>query len=361
MTSQPVLRKRPTDDQDVPALDALQWQIEYVTSASSPVAALVLAAVRDDLGQGGTLATVLPRDVRFGDLIGLRVMAAVHRLALERRAPHVAMHLPTLGGTPPLTAMAQESFRQAVVDSLAQNQEVLRASLARIPQTNETGRAALLRCALSRMDLSMPVRLREVGASAGLNLRADHLPGNANLEAGPLPVIVERRGCDLNPVDPMRQDGRLTLSSYVWVDDVERFDRLSRALAVAARVPATVDVCEAGDFVEAVDTREGHTTVLWHSAMWLYLTSQSRSRSCRLPRPSGLGPPLRPRSSMPRGNGQGSPSTSTIPSTWSCAGGVAAPTTVPLRCSRMVRAMALPTSSMGCRDSHWAVSRSRSE
>lgn len=278
MTSQPVLRERPTDDQHVSTLDALQWQIEYVTGANSPVAALVLAAVRDDLGQGGTLATVLPRDVRFGDLIGLRVMAAMHRLALERRAPHVAMHLPTLGGTPPTTPKAQELFRHAVVAALVQNQEALRGSLARIPQTNETGRAALLRCALSRLDSSAPVRLREVGASAGLNLRADHLPGDPALEAGPLPVIVERRGCDLNPVDPTTQDGRLTLSSYVWVDDVERFDRLSRALAVAARVPATVDVCEAGDFVEAVDTQEGHTTVLWHSAMWLYLPSQSRSR-----------------------------------------------------------------------------------
>ena len=49
-------------------------------------------------------------------------------------------------------------------------------------------------------------------------------------------------------------------------------------MAIAARVPAHVDAADAGEFAEALDTREGHTTVLWHSAMWVYLSSRGRSR-----------------------------------------------------------------------------------
>lgn len=55
---------------------------------------------------------------------------------------------------------------------------------------------------------------------AGLNLRADHLPGRADLEPRELPAILERRGCDL---------------------------------------------------------ADGLTTVGWHSAFWIYLPESTRA------------------------------------------------------------------------------------
>lgn len=205
-------------------------------------------------------------------------MAAVHRVALERRAPNVAVHLPTLGGTPPGTDQATELFREAVVLTLRDNEDLLRASLDHTPQTNETGRAAALRSALACLDPTSRVDLFEIGASAGLNLRADHLPGLLGIESGPLPTIVDRVGCDLHPLDLMSEEGRLTLSSYVWVDDVVRFSRLARAMDIARRVPARMIRQDAVSFVSEMSLREGSTTLLWHSAFLTYLPRAERLR-----------------------------------------------------------------------------------
>ena len=155
---------------------------------------------------------------------------------------------------------------------------MLRASITHTPQTNETGRAALLRCVLSRVDITRPVRLREIGASAGLNLRADHLPGLPGLEAGPCRRSWIGSAAIFIPSDPTSTEGRTTLSSYVWVDDVDRFERLRRALAVAASVPASVVTADAADFAESLELLDGTTTVLWHSAFWMYLPDDARAR-----------------------------------------------------------------------------------
>lgn len=271
---------RPLDDDVVPLAVALQWQREYVVEAGSPTAALILTAVMDDLAAGGILATVLPRSARFGSLPGLRIMAAVHGLALQRRAPTVAMFLPTLGGRTPTSVRDSAAFARAVVDALAAHPIELADAMDRTPQTNETGRAALLRCALSREDPTRPVRLFELGASAGLNLRADLLPGQAALEAGALPPVVERVGCDLNPVDCTTTAGRTLLSSYVWVDDVDRFGRLAAAMDIAAREPAELVQADAADFVAGLVLEPGTTTVVWHSAMWVYLTAETQQLIC---------------------------------------------------------------------------------
>lgn len=271
---------RPQDDDLVPMSLALRWQRDHVRALGSPVAGEILDAVAVDVLEGGPLASMLPDTVRFGEFPGLRAMAALHRLALERRAPAVALFLPTLGGTAPRSPGAIAAFRIAVVEALGEHGEVLVESLRRTPQTNETGRAALLRCALAREAAahgSLPVRLWEIGASGGLNLRADHLPGLPGLEAGPVPPIVERRGCDLDPVDITTVDGRLRLSSYVWVDDVDRFARLARALDVAMEVPAELVRMDAADFVRGLAPVRGRCTVLWHSAMWVYLSPDVRA------------------------------------------------------------------------------------
>ena len=269
--------RRPSDDDQVSLVEALGWQAQYCAGRGSPIAARICEVVA--IASQGALREEFPAQVRFGDLIGLRVMAAVHRLALQRMAPRVAIHLPTLGGTPPTDARSWQEFDAAVIAALLDHPGALARSLEHVPQTNETGRAVLLRRGLSLLDqlgLAGPVRLREIGSSAGLNLRADHLPGNPHLESGPMPPILDRIGCDLHPIDPTTQDGRTTLSSYIWVDDTERFARLGEALQVAAKVPATVQRESALTFVNALTLQADAITLLWHSAMWLYMPLDSR-------------------------------------------------------------------------------------
>lgn len=292
---------RPGDDDVVPLDLQLAWQEEYCRSAGSPTAALLLRAVRDDLAAAGVSSEVLPGRTRFGDLLGLRIMAVLHRLAIERHAPAIAVHAPTLGGIAPDAsanpARERIRFQQAVIETIATHREQVRRAIGEVPQTNEVGRCVPLRIALSRIAAPhdsgrqdagyrhardarppMSVRLMEIGASAGLNLRADHLPGAPSLEAGPMPVIIERRGCDLNPIDPTTTEGRARLTSYVWLDDVARFERLRQAFEVASRVPATVVRQDAIEFVGGMRLQEGATTVLWHSAMWIYLPPVARER-----------------------------------------------------------------------------------
>jgi hypothetical protein len=268
----------PPDDAIVDAPWVLRWQADYCRHHNAPLAAVVCEAVAADAEAGGPMADALPGQVRMGDWLGLRVMGTVHRLAIDRKAPVVAMGAPTLGGTNPLGATdadtAVAAFTHAVVEALANHPDELARGLARHPQTNEPGRAGALRVALSRT--TSPIRLVELGASAGLNLRADHLPGHLGLEAGPIPAVVERLGCDLNPVDPTTTDGRTWLSGFVWLYDTDRFADLAHALRVAANIPATVEQTDATTLVGGLDVADGTTTVVWHSALWPYLDSNQR-------------------------------------------------------------------------------------
>lgn len=267
------------DDAVVDSTWALRWQGDYCRHHNAPLAAVVCEAVANDAEAGGPMAAALPGQVRMGDWLGLRVMGTVHRLAIDRKAPVVAMGAPTLGGTNPLEATdadaAVTTFTNAVVEALANHPDELARGLARHPQTNEPGRASALRVALSRT--TSPIRLVELGASAGLNLRADHLPGHPGLEAGPIPAVVERLGCDLNPVDPTTPEGRTWLSGFVWLDDTDRFAHLAHALRVATTIPAPVEQTDAATLLGRLAVADGTTTVVWHSALWPYLDADQRT------------------------------------------------------------------------------------
>ncbi len=170
-------------------------------------------------------------------------------------------------------------------------------------QTNEVGRSAALLAGLTQIahDTGLPVRLLEIGASAGLNLLVDRFahplpdgrvlgaPGSAVHLGGsflgrPLPPagpeIIERRGCDPAPVDPCSTEGRLTLTSYVWADQRDRLERLRAALTVAAAHPVPVERSGAGAFLERElgSSRPGVVTVVWHSVVRQYLSPHERDR-----------------------------------------------------------------------------------
>jgi hypothetical protein len=263
----------------------------------SPLYAVLLDRVADDLLEAGPTAAVL--EGHDGDpprsALALRLMGAVHRLVLDRRAPELAMFYPSVGGTAE-GAGAWPAFRRVLVEHASE----LRPLLDQPPQTNEVGRAASLVGGLGHVvdRWPLPVRLFEIGASAGLNLRADHfrLESAGRDGVGPVdsPVvlgdawlggrppataplrILERQGCDIAPVDPLSQEGRLRLTSYVWPDQASRLARLRGALQVAAQVPATVVRRSASDFLVDLRLQPDAATVVWHSVMWQYLDPAER-------------------------------------------------------------------------------------
>lgn len=267
----------------------------------SPLYAGLMVHAADDVLAGGPIATAMAgREHASGsDAVTLRLFGAVHRLVLSGEADALAAYYPSVGGTADPDA-AWPAFRAVCADRL----DEIRPWLERPPQTNEVGRAAaLLGGLLWIVDMTtLPVRLVELGASAGLNLRPDLLrvtwntpaPGSYGPATSPVelpqawtgtlpplgvsPSVVERRGCDLDPIVSTTADGRLRLQSYVWPDDLPRFDRLRGALDLARQVPVSVVQADAARFLEGVSVQPGTTLVVWHSVFWQYLSADARLR-----------------------------------------------------------------------------------
>jgi hypothetical protein len=265
----------------------------------SPLYGDLLARAADDLLAGGPVATLLDGhlETRAAEVIALRMLGGAHALALSGRAPDLAAWYPSAGGsidTEPGSPNAWAALRA----TLAEQRDAIRPWLDWPPQTNEVGRAAALIGGLLHVSASaaLPVRLVEVGASAGLNLRADRfcVSGDSGSYGDPRsPVVlrhgwqgakppdvqvdvVDRTGGDLAPIDPVTPLGQLTLTAYIWPDQADRLARLRGALAVAERVPADLRAESATQTVSRVELVPGTWTVLWHSIFRQYLTEPQR-------------------------------------------------------------------------------------
>jgi hypothetical protein len=265
----------------------------------SPLYARLLEASAADVLEGGPSWTVLEgRDMDdAGSALALRFMGAIHRLVLQGRAPALAAYYPSAGGRS--GAGAERTFLETVEELRDQ----IRPLLDRPVQTNEVGRAAgLIGGFLTVAERSgLPLRILEVGASAGLLLLWDHFRYEArgttwgpadspvrlcdfNSEF-PLPFdqparVTQRAGCDTQPVDPTSDEGRLTLLSYVWPDQTGRIRNLRAALEIAARVPAEVERANAADWLERelAEKTPGQATIVYHSIVLQYLSDEDFER-----------------------------------------------------------------------------------
>lgn len=154
------------------------------------------------------------------------------------------------------------------------------------PQTNEVARAAALIGAARLLGglRPLPLRLLELGASAGLNLNFDryHLGAGGSgvvlnpdwrgeMPQGPV-TVASRRGVDLNPLDPDR-DG-LRLMAYCWADQRDRLARLRAALDLARRDPPVVDRGDAGPWLAAQlsEPAPERLTLVFHTVAAQYFT-----------------------------------------------------------------------------------------
>lgn len=273
------------------AADAFRVQSAACADLGSPMYAELAARCADDIEAGGPVREVLVghEDDPGPSALALRLLGSVHRLVLERRAGELALFYPSVGGTWE-PGPGWRAFRELV----GTQRDLARAWLDRAPQTNEVGRAAALYGGLLHLPRELPLRLCEIGSSAGLNLRMDlyayrdqhgGLFGDGTsplvmdgawhgraLERCPSLEVAARVGSDLRPVDVGSPQGRLLLTAYVWPDQRHRLERLRAAFKVAGRHPAAVHPVDAHTFVDRLELRDATTTVLCHSVMWQYLS-----------------------------------------------------------------------------------------
>lgn len=277
-----------------------RFQAGWCGKLGSPLYEHLLNCCATDYEQGGPLLDLLETHESDpqGSALALRMMGAVHRLVLEGRVPQLAHFYPSTGGNIAFDG-AWKAFRATVQEQMQE----LRQLSQRPVQTNEVGRCAALLGGflLIARRTELPLRLLEIGASAGLNLRWDCFrytwAGGAwgdprspvilrdvfASEAAPpqcLAAVVERSGCDAHPVDPASQDGRLTLLSFIWPDQLERFRLLEAAVQVARHVPCKIDRADAIDWLRLrlAEPVPGNATVLFHSIVWQYLSREDRRR-----------------------------------------------------------------------------------
>ena len=221
----------------------------------------------------------------------LRLMGAVHRLVLEGRAPELAAFYPSAGGRSP------RARGGAFIDLLGRQGDEVAALVWHPVQTNEPGRSAALLGGFLEVarQTGLPLRLLEIGASAGLNLRWDRyfyaapdgswgdpqLPGalrsgvlRGRAAAATSSPRSPSAAAATRPARPASREDRLTLLSYVWPDQEQRIPQLRGALEVAPSLPVEIDRAPmrssgCDDAARAGD--RGVATVVFHSIVLPYL------------------------------------------------------------------------------------------
>ena len=277
----------------------LRRQAAWCAKDGSPLYGSLLERAAHDLEVEGPVWVVLAgfENEPGTAAVSLRFMGAVHRLVLDGTLPELARHYPSTGGEGDAHA-TWPVFRQALID----HREEVRALAGNRCQTNEVGRSAALLGGFLEVAhrTNLPLRVLEIGASAGLNLRwdryryesADGAWGEAgspvtfahSYEIPPTMTrtaeVTERKGCDLHPIDPTTADGALTLRSFIWADQLGRMAQLDGAIEIARDMPVVVERADAISFLERelATPAGGAATVVYHSVFMQYVLEPDRHR-----------------------------------------------------------------------------------
>jgi len=270
-------------------------QAEDCAAMGSPLMARLMSGLADRLQPGHPVAD---------HILGLQGHQTTRAYALPLRLA---------GGLHALVLAGQDAdLGRAYADPAA---DVTEAALAAIrahpaflldwlsspPQTNEVRRSAPLIAAAHWLTARFrrPLALSELGASVGLNLLWDHYalsiggrtfgPADPALVLAPdwtgppppaaSPILFERRGVDLNPLDPVTD--ALRIMAYIWPDQPERLARTRMALDLAARLRPQVDRADAADWLETrfVPRTDGALHLVVHTVAWQYFPPATQARA----------------------------------------------------------------------------------
>jgi hypothetical protein len=280
-------------------LENIRWQAVLCGQLGSPLAEAVLESVAENYASGGGARDILaawPGDP-FADNLTTRLLGGLHRLALDGQAPALAALYPSCGGQ-----WSGEFLEDPVRTTLRDNTGFLSSYITLPPQTNEVRRSAALHGGFlaAAAQTGLPLALREIGASAGLNLMWDQFRyANAAYSwkvtgsdvwietewSGGLPdvdapvQIADRAGCDISPLDVINLEDRRRLESYVWPDQAERLERLRSAIGIAKKLRPRLDTADAEDWLRGELGRRtaGLCTVIFHSIFWQYIPKDKQA------------------------------------------------------------------------------------
>ncbi len=274
--------------------EAFQTQAQACDALGSPFTARLcrLLAEKLDSAQSAVAHTILtwpgppgPSD----DSVPLRTAGCLHALVRSNRIS-------------PLTELDDTDLWTACEHAFLEHEAFILERLKSPPQTNEVRRSAALLPGLFIVAerTGKPLILSEVGASAGLNLQLDRyryrlgetqwgtdspvfLSPEWRGEAPAIPLsftVLERAGCDLNPLNPSSPEDRLRQLSYIWADQTDRLERTQNALTIAADNHLQVEKADAIDWLarRLETSKPGATHVIFHSVAWQYFPDSLKQK-----------------------------------------------------------------------------------
>jgi hypothetical protein len=279
--------------------EAFRDQAVHCDALGSPSMARLMSLFAERLAPGTPVADRIlgwsgdPQ--ASADSVPLRTAGALHALVLDGAL---------LARAYPPHEVEDDTLWAAVEQTLQAETVHMLDWLTRAPQTNEVRRTAAILPTLLHLSHAAdtpPLHLIELGASGGLNLRADrfslrigeHLYGLPHSKValapdwtGPHPPRAElsvrsRTGIDLSPVDPVTAEGAGRLLAYLWPDQPDRIARTRAAIGIARDHPATMLKGDAAQHLDHLLSRPlaPGLTVIFHTVAWQYFP-QATQNAC---------------------------------------------------------------------------------
>ena len=234
-----------------------------------------------------------------GHSLPLRIAGGLHALVLQGKDAGLTTAYPP-------NQTSNEALLEATLEALHMHDAFLTYWITHAPQTNEVRRSAVLIATAHLLAdrFRLPIKLSELGASAGLNLMFDRFHLNVGEGygprstvtlspnwTGPLPpqadvTISNRRGVDLNPLNSAEPDDALRLQSYLWADQEERLNRTQATIALNA---AELDQDDAISWLErrlsTPNTSELH--MVYSTVAWQYFPEERQKHGTTLMETTG--------------------------------------------------------------------------
>lgn len=282
-------------------------QAEDCAAMGSPLMARLMSGLADHLHPGTPVAdhilSLTGHEATRAHALPLRLAGGLHALVLTGDDPDLASAYAS-GADPTPAALAAISRHPAFLFDWLKSP----------PQTNEVRRSTALIAAAHWLTAryGLPLILSELGASAGLNLLFDHYtlrigaqsfgPADPALTLTPdwtgalppqaRPTILDRRGVDLNPLDP--QTDRLRLLAYLWHDQPDRIARTRTALDLATQARPQIDRADAADWLETrlATPRPGALHLIFHTVAWQYFPPATQARALAAMQSAGATTPV---------------------------------------------------------------------
>ncbi len=282
--------------------DAFKQQAPSCATLGSDFTARLCLLLADNLGTDCPVGARMHQwstDLSYrADAVPLRLTGALHSLVLTGTDTGLmAVYPPNHIGT------SDAALWSAIDSALRTHEAFIIEWLKSPPQTNEVRRCNALIPAFHMLadETGLPLVTSEIGASGGLNLNWDKFAmeidgqvwGNPDSPvwlkpdwSGPLPPnaeidVINREGCDLNPLDPTNPGDRLRLRSYIWADQTDRLERTDHAISLATNRVRKEDAL---NFLRRrlAERHEGALHVVYHSIMWQYLPGEAKEEGTQI-------------------------------------------------------------------------------